>query len=50
MNEIQKLIQDIDNQLNEIRRQYRDLDVQRARLEGKEVILIDIKDSLKAIK
>lgn len=49
MTEKDKLLQYIDNQLFTIRQEYIKMDVQRARLEGKEVILLDLKDSIKAL-
>lgn len=42
----QEILRDIEIKLEVIHNSYRDLDVQRARLEGKEVILSELKKAL----
>lgn len=42
----QRVLREIEDELRTIRIQYTQLDIQRARLEGKEVALLKLRDSV----
>lgn len=47
--EVKKRLIEVENKLTDIHNEYRKMDVQRARLEGKEVTLLDMKDLLREL-